>query len=208
MGAQLQINYNKIVNGWIAAATSLSTAEFQRWPRPPQVEHRIFPDPPHPRHLTFTIMPWHSRIESMYSPEPVHVAQTTSPLVSQSLHLGLFNIARPMAGKPTGLSIFSSATTLSGESKDSSLLIVLFGFFPGQFSLADGLLGRAPLVQLLMESVDERCWDESLEPLNKMAVEPPRAAMCAADMFSSSPFSSRAPSASWESAKAWPPQHN
>ena len=66
-----------------------------------------------PRHLTLTIIPWLSNIESTYKPEPEQVLQRTAPLAWQWLHRGLSPINFSAKDIPTGFSILSSGIALS-----------------------------------------------------------------------------------------------
>jgi hypothetical protein len=66
-----------------------------------------------PKHLTLTMMPWLSIIESTYKPEPEHVVQRTAPLAWQSVHRGLSPITFSANEIPTGSSILSSGIGLS-----------------------------------------------------------------------------------------------
>lgn len=66
-----------------------------------------------PRHLTFTMIPWLSSIESTYKPEPAHVAHSTAPFASQLEQGGLSPTIFFSKFRPDGFPISSSGTDLS-----------------------------------------------------------------------------------------------
>lgn len=66
-----------------------------------------------PKHLTLTIIPWLSIIESTYRPEPEQVVHKTAPLASHLGQWGLSPVFFLANDNPIGFSILSSGTDLS-----------------------------------------------------------------------------------------------